>query len=160
MNIEYEYSFKVKSLEAFIKFIIDNNFKETSSFLEHRTLYKKSDKTMARVTIKECGNDKTTYLDFKDDDENDDILKERRESIPLKVDDIEATLSIIEFLDYKFSKELIRNRTVYNKSNVKFEVDSYEKPTKMFVVAIEGVKVDTDKVYNALKNKLFDQFIK
>lgn len=160
MNIEYEYSFKVIALEPFIKLIEEDGFTKTEENFQKRILYKKEDKTMARITIKGRNNNCNVYLDFKDDIESDKLVKERRESLPLKVDNMKAALSIIEFLDYKENKSLKRTRYVYKKDDVEFEIDEYIHPEKMFVVAIEGNKESVDKMYNKIYEKLKEYFLK
>ena len=108
---------------------------------------------MVRITTKEINNIKNTYLNFKDDNNSDNILKVSRETIPLEVTDenIEAINTILTILDYKKDKTLIRDRIVYKKDGVTFELDNYTKP-KMKVVAIEGIKEEVDIVYQFLKN--------
>lgn len=51
-------------------------------------------------------------------------------------------------------KILIRNRVVYYKNDVTFELDNYSSPEVMFVVGIEGKKESVDKVYEELKGKI------
>lgn len=53
-------------------------------------------------------------------------------------------------LEYKKDITLIRDRIVYEKDNVTFELDIYSSPEKMYVVAIEGKKDKVDNVYNSL----------
>ena len=118
---------------------------------QNRTLYRNNNKTMARITIKENNKIKEKILDFKEDNLTEDILKIRKESLPLKFENIEEAESILEFLEYKKDITLIRTRIVYEKNNVKFELDEYESPNKYCVVAIEGNKEEVDKVYQEIK---------
>ena len=54
-NIEQEYSFKVTNINPFIKYCKDNDFKKIEKTEQVRTLYKKEDKTMLRLTVKKNG---------------------------------------------------------------------------------------------------------
>ena len=49
-----------------------------------------------------------------------------------------------------------RSRTVYKKNNVKFELDSYTSPDKMFVVGIDGENDEVEIIYKDVKNKIDD----
>ena len=145
---EYEYSFKVDSLKPYIDYCINNNYDFIEETKECRTIYRNSNKTIARITIK---NGMFKSLDFKDDIISDEVLIERRESKSVVFEDIEAVESILDFLNYKKDNTLIRTRVVYKKENVKFELDNYESPEPSFVVAIEGNKEVVDKVYEDVK---------
>lgn len=151
--MEYEYSFKVDSLDKYINYCKNNNYEFIEETNQTRILYKNNNGTIARITTKEKDNIKNTYLDFKDDNDSDDILKISRETIPLEVTDAnkKAVDSILEMLEYKKNKTLIRNRVVYKKDGVTFEIDNYIEP-KMKVIAIEGIKEEVDKVYKELKD--------
>lgn len=151
--MEYEYSFKVDSLDKYIDYCKNNNYEFVEETNQTRILYKNNNGTIARITTKEKNNIKNTYLDFKDDNDSDDILKISRETIPLEVTDYnkKAIDSILEMLEYKKNKTLIRNRVVYKKDGVTFEIDNYIEP-KMKVIAIEGIKEEVDKVYKKLKD--------
>ena len=151
--MEYEYSFKVNSLDKYINYCKKNNYELVEETNQTRILYKNNNGTIARVTTKENNNIKNTYLDFKDDNNSDEILKVSRETIPLEVTDEnkKAINSILDMLGYQKEKTLIRNRVVYKKDDVTFEIDDYIEP-KMKVVAIEGIKEEVDKVYQFLKN--------
>lgn len=149
--MEYEYSFKVENIDKYNDYCSNNDYKLIDKVKQTRTLYRNSNKTMARITINEYDNNTKMFLDFKEDNLNDDILKMRKESLPLEFTDIESINSILEFLDYKKDITLIRTRIIYEKSNVKFEIDEYESPEIYNVVAIEGEKEEVDKVYNELE---------
>ncbi len=144
---EYEYSFKVESIERYIDYCNNNGYELIDKVKQTRTLYRNSNKTMARITI----NDNKMFLDFKEDNLTEDILKIRKESLPLEFNDIKSINSILDFLEYKKDITLIRNRKIYEKDNVKFEIDEYESPEVYNVVAIEGEKEEVDKVYNELE---------
>lgn len=152
--MEYEYSFKVDNLDKYINYCISNNYELVEESSQTRTLYRNSNRTIARITTKEKNNNKKTYLDFKDDNDSDEILKVSRETIPLEVTDEnkKAINSILDILEYKKDKILIRNRVVYKKNGVTFEIDDYKLP-KMKVVAIEGIKEEVDIVYKELKKE-------
>ena len=145
---EYEYSFNVKSINPYIDYIEKNNYKLVGANDEVRDLYTGKENILARIT-------KTSnhiILDFKRGDNSSEILHIRKESMPLEINpkDIETILSIIDVLGYKQIKHLVRKRTVYEKGNVKFEIDDYTEPV-MKVVAIEGLKDEVDKVYEESK---------
>ncbi len=150
-NVEYEYSFKVEDLSFYIEYCEQNNYEKIEESIQVRTLYKKNDKTMARVTKKTENEITKMFLDFKDDVLNDQILIERKESLELEFKDEKAVDSILDYLHYKKDTVLERTRIVYKKDNVIFELDSYKSPEKMYVVAIEGNKEDVGKVYNEIK---------
>ena len=145
---EYEYSFEVNDLKLYIDYCEKNNYTLISSNQETRDLYTNNSKILARLTK----NSDNVILDFKDENDSNETLKERRESIPLcvKESEINKINSILEILDYKLIKHLERNRRVYKKDNVKFELDDYIYPEVNHVVAIEGNKEEVDKVYNEL----------
>ena len=62
-----------------------------------------------------------------------------------------TVLKILEFLKYNKDNVLDRERIVYQKGEVTFELDTYSEPRKSYVVAIEGEKEEVDKVYKELK---------
>ena len=86
---------------------------------------------------------------------NDSTLKISRESKDLVVntDNQEFVDSLIEILDLTNKKVLKRKRFVFEKNNVKFEIDEYIEPI-MNVVAIEGLKDEVDIVYRELKQAI------
>ena len=51
-----------------------------------RELYRNSNKTLARITINKLDGHEETYLDFKDDNNSNDVLKVSRETVPLKIE--------------------------------------------------------------------------
>ena len=158
---EYEYSFKVTDIKPYITYCENNNYEKIEEYSQIRNLYKNDSKVMARVTIIENEKDKKIIFDFKDDNLSDATLKVCRESLPLEVteDNMKSVESILEILDYKIKKELIRDRVVFIKDNVKFEIDNYSSPEVMCVVGIEGEKVKVDKVYKEIKKLYSDTFV-
>lgn len=152
---EYEYSFKVKDIKPYIKYCKDEGYEYMSESKQIRELYRSS-KTLARITINKLDGHEETYLDFKDDNNSNDVLKISRETIPLRIEEYnkEAIYSILEILGYKKDKVLSRTRIVYKKDDVKFELDSYTSPEEMFVVGIEGDKERVDLVYKEVSSKL------
>ena len=154
MNKEYEYSFKVRDLKPYIDYCKNNNYELLEENKQVRTLYKKKDKTMARITSKEKNGITKLFLDFKEDVISDEDLIERKESLAVEFNDEKAVFSILDFLEYKKDIELSRIRMVYKKDNVIFEIDSYNSPEIMYVVAVEGDKEEVDKVYKEIKDKL------
>lgn len=145
--MEYEYSFEVKSLDKYIEYCENNNYKKVSQKKEKRIIYRNENKTIARITIED---DKDALLDFKDDILNGEVLIERRETPKLYIDDMNTVLKILEFLKYNKDNVLERERIVYEKGWVTFELDCYSVPRKSYVVAIEGKKEEVDKVYKEL----------
>lgn len=152
MNEEYEYSFKVKNIEEFIQYCIDNQYEKKEEYLQNRILYKNGGPIMARITENIYNNGCKKTLNFKDDNLLDSTLKISRESKDLIIDDNnqEFVDSLIEILDLKDKKVLKRRRFVFEKNNVKFEIDEYIEPL-MNVVAIEGLKKEVDMVYKELE---------
>ena len=153
---EYEYSFKVTDIKPYIDYCENENYVKKEESSQIRVLYRNTNNTMARITTKEKNGVKRTFLDFKDDNSAREVLKISRETIPLEVtvENKNAIDSILEMLEYKEDKTLIRNRLVYSNGNVIFELDNYSSPEVMFVVGIEGKKEFVDKVYFELKDKI------
>ena len=153
MNEEYEYSFKVMELESFINYCVNNQYELEKEYEQTRTLYKNGGRVMARITKNVFEGNVVEILNFKDDDVSDHSLKICRETKDLKITDENRDFvsSLLEILDLKETKKLIRNRLVYKKGNVIFELDKYTTPI-MNVVAIEGKKEEVDMVYNQLKS--------
>ncbi len=151
--MEYEYSFKVKDLTKYLDYCKKNNYRLEEETNQERILYRNANKTIARITTKIKDNKAKTSLDFKDENDSDEILKVSRETIPLRVtkNNKEAVLSILDMLGYQKDKTLVRKRWVYKKDKVTFEIDDYKEP-KMKVVAIEGNKEQVDKVYQELED--------
>lgn len=153
--IEYEYSFKVESPKQYIDYCEKNDYKKTSSS-QTRVLYTSENHILARLTTEKINNKISTYLDFKDENNDDNkILKSSRETIPLKVTNKnkQSIESILDILGYKIHKTLKRKRLTYELNDVKFEIDEYIEPEKCFVVAIEGEKNKVDKIYSSFNNK-------
>ena len=148
--MEYEYSFEVKSLDKYTQYCENNGYRKVSQKKEKIIIYRNENKTIARITIED---DKDALLDFKDDILSDEVLIKRRETPKLYIDDMNTVLKILEFLKYNKDNVLERERIVYKKGGVTFELDSYYEPRKSYVVAIEGKKEETDKVYKELKRK-------
>ncbi len=153
MEKEYEYSRKVKDIEPFIKYCQENNYELINKTAQKRVLFRNNNKILARVTTIEEGESKNIFLDFKDENESDDVLKISRESGKINVtDNMDFVNAIFSMLEFDFYKELDRVRYVYAKNNVTFELDEYIKP-EMKVVGIEGNKEEVDKVYKVLEDK-------
>lgn len=155
MNEEYEYSFIVKKIEPFINYCKENNYDLINEYEQIRTLYKNDSKIIARITKNTFKEKVSESLNFKDEDISDSSLKIRRESKDLIItkENREFVDSLINILNYKKTKQLIRKRFVYKKHNVKFEIDDYTEPS-MKVIAIEGEKKETDCVYNDSKKTI------
>lgn len=151
--MEYEYSFKVDSLDEYKKYCEENGYEKRLEYDQVRELFTSDNKVLARITTTKTDENTDVFLDFKDDDDSDKVYKESRETIPLKVTDENrgAMDSILNILGYKKKKHLVRKRYIYKKGKVKFEMDDYTKPEIMHVVAIEGDKDEVTKVYNEIK---------
>ncbi len=153
MKKEYEYSYKVTSIKEVIKYCESNNFIKISETTQTRTLYKNDTYIMARITIEEDNlkHKITEYLDFKENNETNQELKIRKETDILNLNNENKAFAktLIEFLNLKVDKELIRTRYTYQKGNVKFEIDDYTNP-KMKVLAIEGNSEEVNKVNQEL----------
>lgn len=152
MNKEYEYSFKVKDIKEFIQYCVLNEYEKKEEYLQTRILYKNGGPVMARITENIYNDYVQKVLNFKDDNLNDNILKVSRETKDLVINDDnqEFVDSLIEILDLANKKVLKRKRYVFEKNNVKFEIDEYIEPV-MNVVAIEGLQEEVDVVYNELE---------
>ena len=153
MNKEYEYSFKVKDIKDFMSYCENNNYKKQEEYFQIRTLYKNDGTVMARITENEYEEKYEKILNFKDDNLDDKILKTSRESKDLIInkDNEDFVKSLIEILNLNTKKVLKRKRYIYEKENVKFEIDEYIEPL-MNVIAIEGKKEEVDRVYKKLEN--------
>ena len=153
MKKEYEYSYKVTSIKEFIQYRESNNFIKISETTQTRTLYKNDTYIMARITIEEDNlkHTRTEYLDFKENNETNQELKIRKETDILNLNNENKAFAktLIEFLNLKVDKELIRTRYTYQKENVKFEIDDYINP-KMQVLAIEGNSEEVNKINQEL----------
>lgn len=149
--MEYEYSFKVKSLEPYIEYCEKNGYVLEKDVKQQGFVFKAPNKTQARIKIETPKNGTTTkVLDFKDDDSSKTLLKVRRETKVLEFQDNEAVASILEFLGYEDDGSYIRRRRVFVKNGVIFEMDYYIK-SRNKVMAIEGEKEEVDKVFNEIK---------
>ncbi len=146
---EYEYNFKVKSIEPFINFCKQNGYKEKQISTQNRVVYEnKNKKTMlARITTDIKNNKKTTVLDFKNVDNKNRNFKISNESLPIKVTskNKKAIMSILQTLEFEEVANNFRTRYVYEKNNVEFEIDDYTRP-QMKIVAIEGDRNEVEKV--------------
>lgn len=154
--MEYEYSFNVKDIRGYVDYCKEHSYELMSDTRQIRTIYRNNG-LMARITQDIAHNKKIYTLDFKEDKLNNNDLIIRKESKKIVFDNISNCENILEFLEYKKDNTLDRTRYVYEKGNVEFEIDIYSKPTKTFVVAIEGKKNEVDKVFSDLEdlNKLY-----
>ena len=149
--MEYEYSFKVKDIIEYINYLENNNYVFISESKQTRTLYRNKEKKMlARVTIDEVNGSIIKKLDFKEDKLSSDDLIVRRETDPIEFINNPNMDDILEYLGFVKDTTLIRTRIIYEKNNVKFEIDKYESPYTDNVIALEGKKEDVDLEYNNL----------
>lgn len=151
--IEYEYNFKVDDIGVVTKFCERNGFVLASKTSENRVVFenRQNRKIISRITSTFGESDKVTVWDFKNVGKNDNLLKVSRESEPLTLDEreIEVARSMLEVMDFEQSADNLRTRYVFEKGDVKFEIDDYTRP-EMKVVAIEGEKNQVDKLYQIL----------
>lgn len=144
--MEYEYCYKVDDLKEYINYL-NENYKYIDSYEERRTIYRNSNNTNARITLK-----KGIYtLDFKENKISNEDLIVRKESKSITFDNLDNCEDILSFLDYKKDNTMYRKRTIYNGDNIEFEIDEYIEPEKAYVVSFEGEKLTCDKVNNDLK---------
>ena len=153
---EYEYSFIVNDLTPYIEYCKKEGFEKIDETTQIRELFTSNNGILARITTNESEGEKKTYLDFKTDDVSDKVLKISKETIPLEVteENREAIYSMLEILEYNKTKHLNRKRQIYEKSEVKFEIDNYSSPEIMFVVGIEGEKNAVDEIYRIISETI------
>lgn len=150
---EREYSFKVENVKKYIDCLIKLNFNIVSDSKQIRTIYKNNNNIMARITENFYSNNKKEIVfDFKEDKLTKDVLIERKESLPIIIDNVDTALSVIDILGFKKIVSLHRQRKVFSKNDVICEIDLYESPNEEFIVSIEGDNYKgVDKLYFQLK---------
>lgn len=150
---EREYSFKVTNVNTIINYLTNHDFKLVLDCAQTRTIFKNTNNIMARITENKFSSGKEEIiLDFKEDKLTDEILVERKESLPLVVDGLEIALSTIDILGYKQSIILQRQRKTFVKNNVICEIDLYTSPNRENVISIEGENYKSvDELYLILK---------
>lgn len=147
--MEYEHSFNVSDIQEYVNYCEKNNYVLKSNTRQIVTIYRNNG-LMVRIA-EDINKDKVTYsLDFKEDKLDNNDLIVRKESKQIIFDNINNCEDILNFLGYKKDNTLDRVRQVYEKDDVIFEIDSYNKPTKAFVVAIEGDKSKVDILYKKI----------
>lgn len=153
---EREYHTKINSIEAGKRFAVGHKFDLIFSAEQNITIFRNENKTMARITENTCSSWTSTILDFKEDKLGESPLSIRRESKAMEISDMEATLSILDFLGYKKDNTLRRNRWVYTKGDITIEIDEYLEPEASFVLSIEGNDYDAvDVLYHEISNGKF-----
>lgn len=153
---EYEYSFKVNNVKPYIEYCEEEGYKKNFESKQTRDWYQNDSNINARVTINKINESEEIIIDFKEEDNSDEILKNTRESLPLLIDNsnLDSLNSILDILGYKKTVHVARTRVVYQKDSVKFEIDEYTKPEKMNVVAIEGEKEKVDEIYQFISENI------
>ncbi len=139
--MEYEYSYRVKDLAPYIK-EIEKEFKFVEKTSEKRTIYR-TDESIARITYRNG----EMLLDFKENKVMVNGSIERKETRAIKFDNLENCEEILAFLGYTKDATVVRNRSIYEGENIKFEIDEYFEPEVANVVSFEGDKETCDK-YN------------
>ena len=151
--VEYEYNFKVDDIGVVTRFCEGNGFILASKTSENRVVFenRQNRKIISRLTTTFGESDKVTVWDFKNVGKNDNLLKVSKESETMKLDEagIKIARSMLEVMDFEQSADNLRTRYVYEKNDVKFEIDDYTRP-EMKIVAIEGEKNQVDKLYQIL----------
>lgn len=151
--VEYEYNFKVDDISCVTKFCKENGFVLVSKTSENRVVFenKQNRKIISRLTTTFGESKKVTVWDFKNVGKNDNLIKVSKESEAMVLDEsgIKIARSMLEVMDFEQSADNLRTRYVFEKGDVKFEIDDYTRP-QMKVVAIEGEKSQVDKVYQML----------
>lgn len=135
---EREYCFKTRNLEKCKTFCLKNGFSLVSESQQTRTIFRKADKTMARITEDKTKNCSVFSLDFKEDKLSSNVLNVRKESKALVFDDLDAVLSVLDFLNYSKDNVLNRTRFVFEKDSIICEIDIYDFQKDEVVVSIEG----------------------
>ena len=152
---EYEYSFIVKDIKPYIEYCEKNGYAKTAEVKQNRVVYqnKYSDKIIARITTEWDNGKVSTVLDSKSIDIADNDLKVSQESKEIVVtsDNKDAIISMLETMGFYVSANNTRNRLVFEKDNIKFEIDDYTEPV-MKVVAIEGEREAVNAVYSVVKD--------
>lgn len=135
------------------KFCEENGFVLVSKTSENRVVFenKQNRKIISRLTTTFGESKKVTVWDFKNVGKNDNLLKVSKESEAMVLDEsgIKIARSMLEVMDFEQSADNLRTRYVFEKGDVKFEIDDYTRP-QMKVVAIEGEKSQVDKVYQMI----------
>jgi hypothetical protein len=153
-NTEYEYSFKVESVKPYIEYCENNGYTLTLQAYQNRIVYenKNNKNYIARITKTKIGDKEEEVWDCKTVGEKNKDLKVSKESEPVVITDENRDYihKILNDLDFCLVANNTRNRYVYEKGLVKFEIDDYIEP-KAQVVAIEGEKAEVDKVYQEIK---------
>ena len=154
---EYEYSFKVKDIKPYIEYCISNDYHKEMESIQNRVVYENeyNSKLIARITkTTKDGNDKTIF-DVKNFENKENTFQLSQESLPLEVNDENKKIidSILDVLRFKKSADNLRNRYVYKKDDVTFEIDEYITPS-MNVIAIEGNREKVDKIYQEITKKI------
>ena len=152
---EYEYSFKVKSIEPYINYCKKNGYEEVCIVKQNRIVYenRNSNHIIARVTTEEKNGEKEILFDCKNIGEKNKSLNISNESLPMVVtkDNLEIINSILNVLEFYEAANNFRKRYIYKKGGVKFEIDDYTSP-KMQVVAIEGDESEVESVYKEIQS--------
>ena len=85
--------------------------------MQTRILYRNGNKILARITTNEIESKNSTYLNFKEKNDTEKVLKISQESPILEIneDNKEFVNYILKMFNFIRSKELKRTRYVYKK---------------------------------------------
>ena len=150
---EYEYSFNVDSVKPYLDYCEENNYKLVDTIKQNRIVYENrySKDIIARITTSIKDGEISCVFDCKNVGKQDESLKISSESKELVVtdDNIDVIESILNVLNFYEAANNDRVRYIYEKDEVKFEIDDYSSP-KMCVIGIEGNREKVDKVYEEI----------
>lgn len=154
---EYEFNIKVKEIQSTINFCKDNGFEFVSKTKQNRVVFENKDNrsVISRITTTWQNDQKTIVWDFKNVNNKSKKLKESIESkeLILTEKDVSIAKDMLKVANFELFADNLRTRYVYEKDNVKFEIDDYERPA-MKVVAIEGDKQKVDEICIKLQNAI------
>ncbi len=156
---EYERTFKVKSINPFLDYCRQNNYKEFAPANQNRIVFENQNNSniIARITTDFVGGKEKIVFDFKNVNRKNKNLNVSEESLPMKLkkEDLKIVLSMLDVLEFEKCADNYRTRYVFEKGNVKFEIDDYSKP-KMQVVAIEGEETEVEKIFKYISSNMKD----
>ena len=156
---EYERTFKVKTIAPFIEYCKKNGYQEFDAVKQNRVVYhdQNCDHIIARITTDIIKGQEKIIFDCKNVNRINQNLNISSESIPLELnsENLKIIKSILDVLEFKVAADNLRTRYVFEKNDVKFEIDDYSRP-EMKVVAIEGNEKLVETVYGEISSKLSD----
>lgn len=154
---EYEFNIRVKEIKSTIDFCEKNGFVLVSKTKQNRKVFenKNNRNIISRITTTWEDDKKNIVWDFKSVNNKSQELKESIESeeMCLNEESVKIAKSMLEVANFELSADNLRTRYIYEKDDVKFEIDDYERP-EMKIVAIEGNKEKVDKLCEKLQKEI------